>query len=162
MTIENIKNQNLICLDFDDCIIEYRKKINNKWVFNSHNEIIEKLKNNVNKIKDFCEKYNYKVFIISSWSTIIDENTLQINENLLDNVQKEFWNILKELPIIGVDPFNDRILAMEVLIENQNKIICIDDLDLTEHFKWAENNFIMINIIDGIGWNKFEKIKKTL
>ena len=43
--IQNIKNLKLIALDFDDCIIEWNKKVNNKWIKNS----LEEVKNNIIK-----------------------------------------------------------------------------------------------------------------
>ena len=152
LEIQNIKNQKLICLDFDDCIIEYTRKENGKWINNDFDTIIEKLRKNVSAINNFCQKFNYKVFITSSWAPLINED---LTANYLDKSQQKWWNIIKTLPIIGKDPFRDRILAMEVLLDNGNEIICIDDWDLSSHFEWVEDKFIMINIINGLGWDKF-------
>ena len=162
--IEDIKNQKLICLDFDDCIIEYHTIHSNGHSRNSNELITLKLIRNVNKIKKFCDKHGYKVFITSSWSPIIDDN-LNLKEEYVDELEDvhiEWWNIIKRLDIIGKDPFKDREVAMDVLLDNGNKIICIDDLDLEPHFEYAGENFIMINIINGKGWKKFKELDNKL
>ena len=71
----------------------------------------------------------------------------------------DFWNIIKQLPIIGIDPFNDREVAMDVLLDNNNKIICIDDFDLSPHFEYAGNKFKMLNVYNG---KNLEKLKDLL
>ena len=148
LEIQDIKYQNLICLDFDDCIIEWDKR-------KDLNVVIENLKNNVNIIKEFCEKNNYNIFITSSWCKIInDDLTLKSNELLFNDM----WNIIKLLPIIGKDPFNNREVAMDVLLDNSNKIICIDDLDLEPHFEYSKN-FTMLNVVNGKNLEKLKEIK---
>jgi hypothetical protein len=146
--IQEIKNEKLICLDFDDCIIEYRRKENGKWINNEPEEIFRKLADNCYKIDKFCIENGYKVFIISSWSCIIN-NDLTLKKYTYDRLMKEWFDVIQQLNIIGKDPFNDRILAMEVLLENDNKIICIDDLDMSAHFEWSDK-FCMINYINGV------------
>jgi len=146
--IQNIKNEKLICLDFDDCIIEYAKKVDGKWANNSPGEIFKKLVENCNKIDKFCAENGYKVFIISSWSCIINDD-LTLKKDTYDRLMKEWFDVIQQMNIIGKDPFNDRILAMEILLENDNEIVCIDDLDLSAHFEWSKN-FCMINYINGI------------
>jgi len=155
--IQEIKNEKLICLDFDDCIIEYAKKVDGKWVNNFSGEIFKKLVENCNKIDRFCIENGYKVFIISSWSRIIN-NDLTLKKAWHDSLMEEWFNVIKQLNIISKDPFNDRILAIEVLLENNNKIICIDDLDLSAHFEWSKN-FCMINYINGIVAKNTCKVK---
>lgn len=160
MEIQDIKNQNLICLDFDDCIIEYATFREKGLENNSVEFITEKLKENVLNLNNFCKKHNYKVFITSSWSPLINDD-LTINGKL-DDIQKEWWDIIKNLPIIGKDPFKDREIAMDVLLENNNKIICIDDWDLEPHFEFAGDAFTMINIFGGRGWQKLKKVDDVL
>jgi len=157
--IQNIKNRNLICLDFDDAIIEYHRRGDGNWIMNTEKEITEILKRNVENIKSFCKEFNFEVFIISSWAPLINDD---LTANYLDNIQAKWWNIIKTLPIIGKDPFRDRELAMEVLLDNGNKIICIDDWDLSSHFEWVGDKFIMINVINGLGWHRFENLKTKL
>jgi len=152
--IQNIKNKKLICLDIDDCILPWSKvKIENgklKIENNTKEERLNELRKNVNIIKKFCNKNNYEVFIISSWSPIIKNDLTLLSD---DKELNEYWNIIKELPIIGKDPFKDRILAMEVLIDNNNKIICIDDFDLEHYFQYT-NNFKMLNVFCGLNLKK--------
>ncbi len=155
--IQNIKNQNLVCLDFDDCIIAWNSYAVGvkKWENNSIEKILEILQYNVNLIKEFCDKYGFRVFVTSSWSGII-QNDLTLLPEGSDAIMEQLWSIIKTLPIIGKDPFNDRILAMEVLIDNGNNIVCVDDFDLEKHFEWAGNKFHMINILNG------ERLKEKL
>jgi len=156
--IQNIKNKKLICLDIDDCILPWSKVeiVNEKLIIenNSKEERLKDLKKNVKIIKEFCEKNNYEVFIISSWSPIIKNN---LNLSIDDKELNEYWKIIKELPIIGKDPFKDRILAMEVLIDNNNKIICIDDFDLEHYFQYT-NNFKMLNVFCGKNLEKLNNL----
>ena len=153
MEIQDIKNQNLICLDFDDCIIEWNR-CKNKEIEECKDELLEVLGKNVDIINDFCKENNYKVFIISCWCKIInDDLTLNKTKNSLFI---EIWKIIKNLPIIGKDPFNDREEAMHVLIENNNQIICIDDLDFELHFEYAGDQFKMLNVVNG---KNLEKLK---
>ena len=152
MEIQDIQNQNLICLDFDDCIIEW-ELCRNKEIEDCREELLKALRKNVKIIKEFCERSNYKVFITSSWSRIIkDDLTLKDKRKLFNDI----WEIIKTLPIIGKDPFNDREIAMDVLLENNNKIICVDDLDLELHFEFAGDQLKMLNVVNG---RNLEKLK---
>jgi len=164
MMIQNIKNQNLICLDFDDCIIEWSRFENNQFKPNKKSTIIKNLKKNVITIKQFCHRNNYKVFITSSWVKFIVEdngNFFIPKRSELGRFHRNLFNIIKTLPIIGKDIFDDRILAIEVLLENNNRVICIDDLDLAHYFN--SDNFIMLNILNGAGLKeKLLKVEKKL
>ena len=114
---------------------------------------------NVKIINDFCKENNYKVFITSSWCMCLDDN-LNLIDTCSDEVMDEIYKTIKDnLPFIGKDPFNNREVAMDVLIENGNKIICIDDLDLEPHFEYAGDQFKMINVVNG---KNLEKLKKNL
>jgi hypothetical protein len=152
--IQDIKNQNLICLDFDDCIIEWNR-CKNKEIEECRDELLEALGKNVKIINDFCKENNYKVFITSSWCVIIN-NKLELKTD--EEIHNKIWKIIKKLPFIGKDPFNNREVAMDVLIENGNKIICIDDLDLEPHFEYAGDQFKMINVVNGKNLEKLKKI----
>jgi len=147
LEINNIKNRNLICLDFDDCIIEWNR-CQNKEISECKNELLTSLQRNVKIIDKFCKKKKYDVFITSSWSDCFEKNLQPIKE-CFDNLMIEIWNVIKTLPIIGYDPFGDREIAMDVLLDNGNKIICIDDLDLGPHFEYAGEQFIMLNVVNG-------------
>jgi len=160
MEIEDIKNKKLICLDIDDCILPWNKPVFEneklKLLQNTFEDRMKELKKNVDIIKKFCDEYDYKVFIISSWSSFIMKN-LELRKDIEEEL-KQYWNIIKELPIIGKDPFKDRQLAMDVLLDNNNKIICIDDFDLSSHFEYAGEQFRMVNVFMGLGLEK--KLKK--
>ncbi len=155
MSIQNIKNQRLICLDFDDCIIE--------WYLGDHEKIYKRLKDNLNMIKKFCIKNNYNIFIISTWSLYINDNLELVSDVPVDDPEfiRKLWFLIRlkiSKFIVGKDPFDDRILAMEVLLDNGNKIICIDDMDFESHFEWAGDSFIMVNVINGINLKRLKEI----
>lgn len=164
MEIEDIKSEKLICLDFDDCIIEYNSFQGNSLKRNSNELITLILMRNVKRIKKFCDKHDYKVFITSSWSPLIgnDLNLKKQYADELEDVHLEWWKIIKTLDIIGKDPLKDREVAMDVLLYNGNKIICMDDLDLEPHFGYAGDDFTMINIINGKGWEKLKELDRKL
>ena len=85
-----------------------------------------------------------------------------MKEDKVEEIHKELWEIIKNsLPIIGKDPFNDRILAIEVLLDNNNKIIIIDDMDLLHYFpnEIKDKKLYMLNVLNGIGLEKLSKIK---
>ena len=120
LEINNIKNRNLICLDFDDCIIEWNR-CQNKEIPKCKNELLTSLQRNVKIINEFCKKKKYEVFITSSWSNCFEKDLQPIKE-CFDNLMFEIWNVIKTLPIIGYDPFGDREITMDVLLDNGNKI----------------------------------------
>ena len=76
LPIGKIKNKRLVCLDFDDCIIAWNSYVTGvrTWKNNTQDEILKILKENVNLINEFCKNYGFEVFIISSWSTIIQDD----------------------------------------------------------------------------------------
>ena len=69
MLIQDIKNQNLICLDFDDCIIPYIDFNTHKQI--NFGQILKETKKNLKILKKFCYNYNYKVFIMQKTIKII-------------------------------------------------------------------------------------------
>ena len=157
--IQNIKNQNLICLDFDDCIVPWNEFLP---PYNSYSEeyILKETRKNVNYIKEMCDKYNFKAFITSSWTKVLDENYNLDIEIVRREIYFELLNIIKELPLIGKDPFNDRNVAIDVLLENGNIVVAIDDLDLSLFHN--EDNFYFLNVLNGKNLNKLEDILKEL
>jgi len=155
--IQNIKGRKIICLDFDDCLIPWSDFKNDKN--NEESFILEETEKNCKIIKDFIEETGFEPYITSSWSVELDEEL-----NLTTNYRKEFYekflNIFKNhFNFIGKDEFDDRVLTIELLLENNNKVIAVDDLDLTHHFEHLEN-FKMINVVNGNNLKeKLESIK---
>ena len=149
MDIQKIKHSNILCLDFDDCIIPWTDFKNNKQ--NCEDFILEEVKKNVEIIKNFCYTRGYVVFITSSWSAFLNDDIDLKNNDILDTIHFKILEIIKELPIVGKDSFNDRILAIEILLENDNTIVCVDDLDLSHYFENEINDgrFFMVNVVNG-------------
>ena len=156
--IENIKNRDIICVDFDDCLIPWMDlKLYKNY---DENFIIEETNKNVKLLSKFIEETKFEPFITSSWSKVLNDN-LELNETW-DPIHYELLDILKQIKFIGKDPFNDRILAVEILLENGNRVIGLDDCDYSAYFQNEFNNkkFFMINLHNGIDFDKKLKAAK--
>lgn len=156
--IQNIKNRKIICLDFDDCLIPWKSHISPYKDF-TLDEILEGVIKNSYIVKDFIEETGFEPFITSSWAKYLDDNLEFTNKDINEELVSLILKILKDkFSFIGKDPFNDRILAVEILLENKNKVIAIDDLDISHYFN--DDNFRMVNVFNGIGLKeKLEEIK---
>jgi len=155
--IQNIKNQNLICLDFDDCIVPWNDFLPPYKPYDEEYTLKETRKN-VDYIKKLCNKYNFEVFITSSWAMVLDENYNL--DTKWEEIHYKILNIIKELPLISKDPFGDRHIAIDVLLENDNIIVGIDDLDLSPFHN--EDNFYFLNVLNGKNLNQLENILKEI
>jgi hypothetical protein len=91
--LQKIKNTELICLDFDDCIIPWFRKVNGKWERNEDEFLLKETKKNVSLIKDFCKKNNINVFVISSWSLFLEFNGKKVflaKDAPISNIEKNY------------------------------------------------------------------------
>jgi len=155
--IQNIRNRKIICLDFDDCLIPWMDY--NVYKNNDEEFILLETEKNCKIVRDFIEETGYEPFITSSWSKVLDDNLElkfkdeKIFEDLLSIIKNHF-------NFIGKDDFNDRVLAIDILLENGNKVIAVDDLDLSHYFDHLEN-FKMVNVVNGRGLKeKLENLKE--
>ena len=156
--IQNIKNKKIICLDFDDCLIPWMDR--KSCVDNPIEYTLLETEKNCVIVEKFIEQTGFEPFITSSWAAQLDNN-LKLKVDSWGPVYEQLLDILKQhFNFIGKDPFNDRILAIEILLENGNQVIAVDDLDLSHYFDHL-GNFRMINVFNGIGLQeKFNKILK--
>lgn len=143
----------IICLDIDDCIFLNR----NTWV-TAMEDNFEILEINLKRLRKILDFYSAKVFITSSWYSILKlENNNIIYDNpayglpgksYYDEEFKAFKLLEKYLNgyVIGLSSGN-RFTDIRNLLEQNHKIISIDDMDLSEiehdnYLYLAVNGFI--------------------
>lgn len=142
---------NIICLDIDDCIF-----INeNTWVGNS-NDSLSVLEINLKRLLLILNKFNAKVFITSSWWSILilENNNIIYNNTSYGLPGKEYYEheynafkILKKYLdgyIIGLSCGDRHKDITSLLKDNDNKIIALDDMDLSSI---KDNNYLYLKTI---------------
>lgn len=145
-----------ICLDIDDCIFLNR----NTWV-TAMEDNFEILKINLKRLRKILDFYNAKIFITSAWSSILkleDSNIFYDNpayglpgKSYYDEEFKAFELIQKYLNgyVVGLSCGN-RFTDIRNLLEQNHKIIAIDDMDLSEieheNYLYLEVNGLIMNI----------------
>jgi len=157
--IENIKHRNIICIDFDDCLIPWNDLKTRKP--NPLELVLEQTKFNVELLLNFINETEFEPFITSSWAMALNDD-LELDDGW-ETIHYELFNILKQIQFVGKEPFGDRVLAVEVLLENGNRIIGLDDMDYSHYFQNETDagNFFMINLYNGYHFkNKLEDAKK--
>jgi len=128
----------VFALDIDDCIFLN----NNTWCCRM-NDNMEILEINLKRLQKLLNHYEAKIFITSSWSTILK---LENNNIIYDNAgyglpgksyYDEEYNAFKLLQkylnsyVIGLSEGN-RFTDIRTLLENEHKVIALDDSDLSE------------------------------
>jgi hypothetical protein len=128
----------VICLDIDDCILPS----NQTWL-GTTDDSLDILKLNMVRIQMILEKakhLNAKIFIISSWSSILSvENDSLVFEksHRTHSIHKEEQKVLAVIKqytdnhIMGISCGNRRTDIKNLLIEGY-KVIAIDDMDLSD------------------------------
>lgn len=139
----------IFALDIDDCIFLN----NNTWCCKM-NDNMEILEINLKRLQKLLNNYDAKVFITSSWSTILkleNNNIIYDNEgyglpgkSYYDEEYKAFKLLEKYLNsyVIGLSEGN-RFTDIRTLLEDNHKVIAIDDMDLSEI---AHDNFLFLKI----------------
>lgn len=139
----------IFALDIDDCIFLN----NNTWCCDM-NDNMEILEINLKRIQKLLNHYNAKIFITSSWSTILklENNNIIYNnagyklpgKSYYDEEFKAFKLLEKYLNsyVIGLSEGN-RFTDIRTLLENNHKVIAIDDSDLSGI---VHNNFLFLKI----------------
>ena len=137
-----MKENRIICLDFDDCILPSN---NNYFGYTDDNMRIAEI--NLQRIKMICEKYGAKIFITSSWYTLLKFKSRGKFKNITLNVKSDdyhcidadthlFVGLLQKYIgkyIVSLSEGN-RDKDIEKLKQDPlNKIVVIDDMDLSEH-----------------------------
>jgi len=128
--IDNIKDKKIICVDFDDCLFPSDRKlcINNP---NKFNDIVSK---NFSNLLTLIKKYELKVFITSSWSSMLDYNSETKKIEFFDqkmykkSYYKEGIKFIEMLSpyFVGFSEYGNREEDIRKLAK-QNKIVAIID-----------------------------------
>ena len=128
----------IICLDIDDCIFLNA----NTWVCDMADNM-EMLEINLKRLQKILDFYNAKIFITSSWYSILKlegNNIIYDNQcyglpgkSYYDEEFKAFELLQKYLNgyVIGLSGGN-RFEDIRKLLEQNHKVIAIDDIDLSE------------------------------
>ena len=181
----------LLCIDFDDCLINWTYYNNYSSYYNQLGKIpdfllelegtnreevfLNSIRTNFEIIKEIAGKYNFKIFITSSWSSLLnDDLSIKTNiSNSFDEIEIKILDIIKEQikdKVIGVDKYNDRIKMIKELSKNYDLIVVIDDFPLEKEFQNLKN-VKFIRIINEIIYDnnkskgnilKLEKIIKNI
>ena len=146
----------IICLDIDDCIFLNR----NTWV-TAMEDNFEMLEINLKRLQKILDFYDAKVFITSSWYSILkleDSNIIYDNpayglpgKSYYDEEFKAFELLQKYLNgyVIGLSCGN-RFTDIRNLLEQKHKVIAIDDMDLSEivheNYLYLKVNGLILNI----------------
>ncbi len=151
----------IVCLDIDDCIFLNR----NTWVTDM-NDNFEMLEINLKRLQKILDFYDAKVFITSSWYSILkleDSNIVYGNpaydlpgKSYYDEEFKAFKLLEKYLNgyVIGLSCGN-RKRDIANLLKQNNKIIAIDDSDLSDI---EHENYLYLNVNGFIQNNHLYKI----
>lgn len=128
----------IICLDIDDCIFLNR----NTWVCDMTDNM-DMLEINLKRLQKILDFYSAKIFITSSWYSILKlegNNIIYDNQcyglpgkSYYDEEFKAFELLQKYLNgyVIGLSGGN-RFEDIRNLLEQNHKVIAIDDSDLSE------------------------------
>lgn len=148
---------NIICLDIDDCIFLNT----NSWV-GELDDNFDLLEINLKRLRKVLDKFNAKIFITSSWYSILilENNNLIYNNNGYGLPGKDYYEIeYKAFQLIKkyLDGYviglscGSRTKDIQLLcMNNQNKILALDDMDLSNLFF---DNYLYLSI-NGLITNK--------
>lgn len=154
---------NLICLDIDDCIFP-----NDNTYVGRTDDSLEILEINLKRLVLILDKFDAKIFITSSWYSILklENNKLSyLNYDMLakekELYQHEYLGYLcikkyLEKYIIAMSCGN-RIADIQNLLEQQHKVIALDDIDLSEI---QNTNYLYLETVGLIDNRKLCKINK--
>ena len=138
-----------ICLDIDDCIFLNR----NNWV-TAMEDNFEMLEINLKRLQKILDFYDAKIFITSSWYSILkleDSNIIYDNpayglpgKSYYADEFKAFKLLEQYLNgyVIGLSCGN-RFTDIRNLLEQNHKVIAVDDMDLSEI---KHNNYLYLEV----------------
>ena len=128
---------NIICIDIDDCLLVYDENISEKCQS-------ERFIRNLLKIEYHIRKYDGEAFLTSSWYKLIDYygGNLELKKDIV-KLATVMGN-LKHVPMVisslkacldgrwyGISS-GDRIRDIKTLLEAGNRVVALDDYDLSE------------------------------
>lgn len=130
----------IICLDIDDCILP-----SDQNYFGKTDDSLELLEINLKRLNMITEKYNAKIFITSSWYSIMTfkDGILTLNNRgLSKEVAEKGWYLLEtkafnlikkylEKDIIGLSGGNRNADINN--LKEEHSIVIIDDMELSQH-----------------------------
>lgn len=131
--------ENIICLDIDDCIF-----LNNQSYIGVLDDNFDLLEINLKRLQKIISSFDAKIFITSSWSSILklENNNIIYNNKGIYNPNltyyqeefKAFELISKYLNghIIGLSCGNRFKDIKNLIKDKNNKVVAIDDSDLSE------------------------------
>ena len=138
-----------ICLDIDDCIFLNR----NNWV-TAMEDNFEMLEINLKRLQKILDFYDAKIFITSAWYSILkleDSNIIYDNpayglpgKSYYADEFKAFKLLEQYLNgyVIGLSCGN-RFTDIRNLLEQNHKVIAVDDMDLSEI---KHNNYLYLEV----------------
>ena len=138
-----------ICLDIDDCIFLNR----NTWVTDMEDNF-EILEINLKRLQKILDFYDAKIFITSAWYSILkleDSNIIYDNpayglpgKSYYADEFKAFKLLEQYLNgyVIGLSCGN-RFTDIRNLLEQNHKVIAVDDMDLSEI---KHNNYLYLEV----------------
>lgn len=142
---------NIICLDIDDCIF-----INSNTWIGETNDSFELLEINLKRLKLVLKKFNAKIFITSSWYSILklENNNIIYNnsgyglsgKSYYELEFKAFQLLSKYLNgyVIGLSSGSRKDDIKNLLLDLNNKVIALDDMELT-HIRNQNYLFLYTN-----------------
>lgn len=154
---------NIIALDIDDCIFP-----NDNTYVGRTTDSLEILEINLKRLVLILNKFNAKIFITSSWYSILklENNKLSyLNYDMLSK-EKELYQheylgylcIKKYLERYIIDmSCGNRITDIQNLLGRNHKVIALDDIDLSEI---EHENYLYLETIGLIDNRKLCKINK--
>jgi len=158
---------NIICLDIDDCIFP-----SNVNYFGRTEDALEVFKINLKRLKMIIEKYNFKLFMTSSWYSLYDlkEGSLVLKDRREIDIDKEvnaahslIMHYIRD-DFIGLSEGDRKQDIVSLLqMENIEKMIVLDDWDLSEECNLSKrSHFIpMFGFVDGNVGFIIDKFMKT-
>ena len=156
---------NIICLDIDDCIF-----INDSTYAGEAEDALDLLEINLKRLLLIINKWDFKVFITSSWFSILilEENNILYNNPSYGLPNKSYYdlefkafNILSKYLngyVIGLS-CGDRFRDIENLLKEGHNIVAIDDMDLSEI---KDDNYIFLKTNGFIDNKSIYKIKQFI
>ena len=150
---------NIICLDIDDCVLP--SDVN---YFGRTEDSLAIFEINLKRLRMIIEKYDFKVFITSSWYILLSlkEGNLGLTTDRDDYVTLMGYGLMKKYIgkyIIGLSD-GDRSKDIELLKSHvNNKIVILDDWDLSEH---NSDSCLFINMSGFISGNVGYKIDRFM
>jgi len=148
---------NIIALDIDDCILP--TDVN---YFGRTEDSLDVFEINLKRLRMIIEKYDFKIFITSSWYILLslDENEFRLKTDRNDYITLMGFGLMKKYIgkyIIGLS-CGDRNQDIKDL-KQTNKVLILDDWDLAHH---NSENCLFINMSGFIDGNVGYKIDKFM